>query len=309
MNSNRFYTLIICCILAATLLSSCVDNVDVGEQGFDTSKLVLYCRLCPQMDSTYILLTSSHLVFGHDNQNHPIIDDGTVELSADGSHWVRADFDSSRMRYLVTKEVFPVEEGGTYYIRASYPGFEDVSATCTVPRTHDVGFHFDTVATDGDLHWGEPYNWPHNDVYVEWRDVFGEENAYAVGYRRLQPIEHYYDQYEYDIIYEWRFDLEWLTEGNKELLCVSDKGHDGEVMRYLWDIYDEDDWESDVEPIDAQRYLLFLDKNCYQYEMTLPVIDGMNMLGFLFLEPEHTYNNIRNGFGLFGAFSLLPVGN
>lgn len=303
--------IIIGCLLAATLLSGCVDNVDVGEQGFDTSKLVLYCRLCPQMDSTYILLTSSHLVFGHDNQDHSIIDDGTVELSADGSHWVRASFDLSRMRYLVTKEEFPVEEGGTYYIRASYPGFEDVSATCTVPRTHDVGFHFDTVATDGDLHWGEPYNWPHKDVYVEWRDVPGEENAYAVGFKRQAPVYNYYDQNEYYITYEWRFDLDWLTEGNRDFLYVSDKDHDGEIMRYIFavDINDQepdDDW---VLPLDPQRYLLFLDKNCYQYEMTLPALDGLNMLGFLFLEPEHTYNNIQNGFGLFGAFSMLPVAN
>jgi hypothetical protein len=79
-------------------------------------------------------------------------------------------------------------------------------------------------------------------------------------------------------------------------------------MRYLWNIYDDDDdWEDDIEPIDPQRYLLFLDKNCYQYEMTLPLLDGLSMLGFLFLEPEHTYNNIQNGFGLFGAFSMVRV--
>lgn len=302
---------IISCLLAAAFLSGCVDNVDVGEQGFDTRKLVLYCRLCPQMDSTYILLSNTHLIFVHDNQGMSNITDGTVELSADGNYWVRAKYDVVHGRYLLTKEEFPVVEGGTYYIRASYPGYEDVSATCTVPLTHDVGFHFDTVTTNGDTHWGEPYNWPHEDVYVEWRDVPGEENAYALGYKRLQPIEHYYDQYEYDIIYEWRFDLEWLTEGNKDFLYVSDKGRDGEVMRYLWnvDIYGDEEWKDDEEPLYVQRYLLFMDKNCYQYEITLPRIDGLGMLSFLFLEPEHTYNNIQNGFGLFGAFSMLPVGN
>jgi hypothetical protein len=40
--------------------------------------------------------------------------------------------------------------------------------------------------------------------------------------------------------------------------------------------------------------------------MTLPN-DDFGMLTFLFLEPEHTYTNIKNGFGLFGAFSMLEI--
>lgn len=286
--------------------TGCVDNVDVEGYG-ETRKLVLYCRLCPQMDSTYILLSHSQLIFGQDNTDTPNISDGTVELSADGTHWVRATYDLQRQRYLITRAEFPVVEGGTYHIRASYPGFEDVFSTCTVPLSHDVGFRFDTVATDGDVHWGEPYYWPHKDVYAEWRDVAGEENAYAIGYKRLSPLHIYYDDGEEDVFYEWRFDLDWLTEGNTDYLYVSDKGRDGQLMRFVHDVdlynqYEDDDGKAE----EGQRYLFFLDRNCYQYEITLPN-DDFGMLSFLFLEPEHTYTNIQNGFGLFGAFSMLEI--
>ena len=297
---------IIGCLLAATLLTGCVDDVNIENYG-ETRKLVLYCRLCPQMDSTYILLSHSQLIYGQDNTDSPNITDGTVELSADGSHWIRATYDSLRQRYLITREEFPVVEGGTYHIRASYPGFEDVSSTCTVPLSHDVGFRFDTVATDGDLHWGEPYYWPHKDVYAEWRDVAGEENAYAIGHRYLLPIHVMYDDGE-DTFYEWRFDLDWMTDDNTDCLYISDKGRDGQVIRILHDVdlyneYEGEGWKDDDE---GQRFLFFLDRNCYQYEMTLPN-DDFGMLTFLFLEPEHTYTNIKNGFGLFGAFSMLEI--
>lgn len=300
---------IICCILAALAFTGCVDNVDIEDQG-DIRKLVLYCRLCPQMDTTYILLSNTQSIFGHDNQGLSYITDGTVELSADGNHWVQAQFDPLLKRYLITKKAFPVVEGGTYHIRASHPDYEEVSASCTVPLTHDVGFRYDTVSTDGDVHWGEPYNLPHKDLYVEWRDVAGEENAYALGSKDLWEISDYdYYSDEYDIYYEWRFNLEWMTENNRDYLYVSDKGRDGKTMRFLLavGIEDEGDWYDDEENINHQTYLFFLDKNCYQYEMTLPLLDGLGMLSFLFLEPEHTYNNIKNGFGLFGAFSMLPV--
>ena len=79
-------------------------------------------------------------------------------------------------------------------------------------------------------------------------------------------------------------------------------------MRFIHDVdlYEHEDDDEWTPPLEQQRYLLFLDRNCYQYEITLPY-DDFGMLNFLFLEPEHTFTNIENGFGLFGAFSMLEV--
>ena len=139
------------------------------------------------------------------------------------------------------------------------------------------------------------------------RDVAGEENAYAIGYKRLSPIHVWSDEGE-DVFYEWRFDIDLLTEGNTDYWYVSDKDRDGQDMRFIHDVdlYEHEDDDEWTPPLEQQRYLLFLDRNCYQYEITLPY-DDFGMLNFLFLEPEHTFTNIENGFGLFGAFSMLEV--
>lgn len=314
MKTNRLYPIfaIIWSMLAAVAFTGCVDEVDIHNQMGETQKLVLYARLCPQLDSTYILLSNTQLLYNGGGGSIRILDSGVVELSHDNSHWVPARFDPVSNRYLITREEFPVEEGGTYYIRASHEGFEAVSAVCTVPVTRDVGFRFDTVSTENDTHWGEVYNWPHKDVYVEWRDVPGEENYYGMKARAWRSWHTYYPDGTMEEDYFWCFLPIWLTEGNSDFEYTSDKGHDGELMRYLFEAdldqnpYDDDDWKvrggDDEHP--TRYYLLFLDKGSYLYETSLSDDFDMN---FLLLEPEHTYTNIENGFGLFGAFSMREV--
>lgn len=296
-----------CYALSALFFTGCIDDVNLEDQFYDTRKLVLYSRLCPQMDTTYILLSSTKLLYGGDSGDFPNISDGIVELSADGAHWIRATYDTTHSRYIITRQDFPVLEGHTYYIRASYPGFKDISASCTVPVTHDVGFRFDTVAVDQDMHWGEVYNWPHKDVYVQWQDVPNEENAYSLKMYYPEPIDIIFDDDDYELVYgNWRFSSLWLHDGSSQVQYISDKGHDGTVMRFLLeeDIYEDEDWEYGDDEMQTQYYLFFLDRDSYLYESTLNDDGGLN---FLLLEPLHTYTNIENGFGLFGAFSIIRV--
>lgn len=296
-------------ITTSIFFLGCVDDVDLENQFHDTRKLVLYGRLCPQLDTTYILLSSTKLLYGHDTGDFPNISDAIVELSDDGSQWVRAPYDMVHRRYRLTRQEFPIIEGRTYHIRASYPGFKDISSTCTVPVTHDVGFRFDTVAVSSDSHWGEVYNWPHKDVYVQWRDVPGEENAYALKSYRQRNIFHETEEGEWEMLPGgWNYYSEWLFEGTNEYEYVSDQGRDGAVMRYVFDVdlYEYDDWdeEDDEDEGPTQYYLFFLDKSSYLYEITQTDNSGLN---FLLLEPLHAYTNIENGFGLFGAFSMIRV--
>ncbi|MCR4856819.1 MAG: DUF4249 domain-containing protein [Bacteroidales bacterium] len=303
MKTNQIITriiLFISYVLTTCVFVGCVDDVNLEDQFNETRKLVLYARLCPQLDTTYILLSSTKLLYGGDTGDFPNISDAIVELSADGDHWVRAPYDIVHSRYFITHQELPVVEGGTYHIRASYPGYPDIAASCTVPVTHDVGFIFDTVAVDHDSHWGEIYNWPHSDVYVQWRDVQGEENAYALK-------THYQRSIAFDDEDDgWGYYSEWLYEGTNELEYISDEGRDGAVMRFLLDAdvyYEYDDWDEDKEGT-YEYFLFFLDRGTYLYESTLT---QDNELNFLLLEPLHTYTNIENGFGLFGAFSMLRV--
>lgn len=307
MNTMRWFRAVSLAMFAL-LFTGCVETVDIGDQFHETSKLVLYCRLCPQMDTTYIQLANSEVLYSHQNSSITNLANGTVELSDDGLRWVPAIYSPEKERFVITRQEFPVQEGHTYYIRASYPGYEDVSSSCTVPVTRDVAFRFDTVSAVNDIHWGEMYNWPHKDVYMQWRDVPGEQNFYALFL--YHQINHIFidDQGNMHESTSWQYDMGWFYEGNTELMCVSDQGHEGGEMRYLFEEDVEDDWDDwddwDGKPATEQYYLMFLDRNCYLYETTLT---SENELNFLMLEPPHTYTNIDNGFGLFGAYSLLPV--
>lgn len=291
------------------LFSACVDDVPIDREFNETQKLVLYSRLCPQLDTTYILLSNTELLYSSTHQETLNLKDGVVELSADGNHWVRASYLDEKEHFFLTKEEFPVQEGGTYYIRASYPGYEDVSSSCTVPYSHDIGFRFDTVSAYGDVHLGQIYNWPHRDVYVEWRDVAGEENYYAL-MKKTEIIHYEYGDDSGPATYSfyWAYYTVWMYLNNQDYQYVSDEGYDSALMRFMVNDglpVEDDYWYDEDEYSEDEYYFLFLDRNCYLYERTLN--SGGFDMNFLLLEPVHTYTNIENGFGLFGAFSMVRV--
>ena len=302
-----------CCVTSALTFSNCVDEVHIDQDFHETQKLVLYCRLCPQLDTTYIMLTNTTLLYASSNSEMMNLKNGVVELSADGQTWKRAAYDPMRQRFFLTKEEFPIMEGHTYYIQASYPGFEDVSSSCTVPVAHDVDFRFDTVSVSSDMHLGQIYNWPHRDVYAEWRDVAGEENYYSL-MKKVQFIHNDFGDDDDSIItsYYWDYYTVWMYRNNQDYRYVSDESYDGTLMRFMVEedlpIEDFDYWEDDEEEDQSEKYyFLFLDRNCYLYEKTLN--DNDFDMNFLMLEPTHTYNNIENGFGLFGSFCMTQVGS
>ena len=302
--------IIIFVILSIVAFTACVDEVHIDQDFHETQKLVLYCRLCPQLDTTYILLTNTTLLYASSNSAMMNLKDGVVELSADGQTWARAAYEPMRQHFFLTKKEFPIDEGHTYYIRASHPGFEDVTSSCTVPVTHDVGFRFDTVSVSSDMHLGQIYNWPHRDVYAEWRDVADEENHYALLEKVLFTHNDFGDGSGPVInSYYWDFYTVWMYRNNQDYRYISDEGYDGAVMRFLVeDNLPEEgdiDWDDEEDEEIDEYFFLFLDRNCYLYEQTLN--DNNFDLNFLMLEPTHTYTNIEGGFGLFGAFSMKKV--
>ena len=312
MKSFNIFRLLVftCCVISALTFSSCVDEVHIDQDFHETQKLVLYCRLCPQLDTTYILLSNTTLLYASSNIEMTNLKDGVVELSADGQTWTRAAYDQSRQHFFLTKEEFPIEEGHTYYIRASHPDFENVSSSCTVPVAHDVGFRFDTVTVSSDMHLGQIYDWPHRDVYAEWRDVAGEENHYALMGKVLFTHNDFGDGSGPMITsYYWDFYTVWMYRNNQDYRYVSDEGNDGAVMRFLVEenlpVEGEGDWDDEDDENENEYFFLFLDRNSYLYEKTLNNDDYD--LNFLMLEPTHTFTNIEGGFGLFGAFSMVRV--
>ena len=288
--------LIVLIIWIGFLFGGCEDTLNIRDINEETPKLVLYGRLCPQFGSTCIVLSHSKLMYGPGrNEYIHIIPDGIVELSCDGEHWVTGVFDNNRKKYVFHKQDFPIEEGKTYFVRASYPGYEGITASCTVPYSYEADCHFDTIVVEHDIHDGVVSNNPHRDVFMQWRDDPTSENYYAIAYYGMVgegPSEFWFR--------EWT--LESLSDGETWLQTFSDEGRNGQTIRLLKDklLPLEDDGVDN-----GSYYLLFLDKNCYLYENTWT--DSQDYLNSLLLEPLHTYNNIQNGYGLFGAFCMKKV--
>lgn len=296
-------TILIGWFLSLLAFTGCIEKVDLQEELGETKKLVLYCQLCPQLDTTYILLSHTRLLFGAaSHEAIQIFNDGVVELSADGKNWVQASFDSTYNRYRLTRTEFPIEEGHTYHIRASHEGYKEVSATCTVPWVRDVDFRIDTVRTEHDTHWGEVFDYPHIDLYAQWRDWPGEANYYG-----LVMLQRSYDYLEDGVDhYSWVYKVFSFTdEEGQWYQYVADEGRDGQPIRMSFaELLGEEDLV-DGPFTGKEIYLCFLDRENYLFDLSSNASN--DFINFLLLEPGHTYSNITNGFGLFGAFCLMPL--
>lgn len=276
-----------------TGMASCIDDIDLENQLHETKKLVLYCRLCPQLDATEVHLSHSKLLYTENNTDTlEVIRDAVVELSDDNVHWIRMAYNETDNRYVLTHNQFPIEEGRTYYIRASYGDYKTIQSQCTVPYTRHTNPHFETVEAINDNHEGVIYNCAHTDSYLVWQDYPGEENYYMC----LQMMEDSDDEYSISYAYT----LQCQDNGTWTDL-FTDEERDGKQIRVMndYDIY----WDYSKES--EHLFLLSLDKNCYLYEKTVTSADGF--FNAFLLEPQHTYTNIENGFGLFGAFVMEEI--
>ncbi|MCR5115822.1 MAG: DUF4249 domain-containing protein [Bacteroidales bacterium] len=280
-------------------MSGCISDVNLEDQLHETRKLVLFCRIAPQMDTLGVSLSHTQLLYGSGSRDdiQPIAD-GFVEFSADGEHWVTAPYDPVWQRYRLATADFPILEGHTYYVRAMAEGFEPVSASCTVPYAREVGLHSEQELSQGDVHYGELYAYDHYDTYLCWQDPAGEENYYAFG-----EVSTWEDEEEEEE--EWRtthlyFSLAYLGDDGREGKVFSDEGRDGTRMRLLYD-YDTDPEDWGAEDLSL---MFFLDRNNYLYETTYSDASGIDLI---LLEPTQTYSNIQGGFGLFAAYSVVDL--
>lgn len=298
----KIYKGFLAVLFFAMTFVGCVSVVDIEDQLHEKERLVLYCRLCPQSDTTWVHLTRTHLLYGSGSEEdiQPVTT-AVVELSADNEHWTRATYDAVRRQYALLASDFPVVEGATYYIRAYAEGYDEVSASCTVPFSYDIHLRITNESAQYDNHYGTFYPNPHWDTYVSWDDPAGVTNYYAFG----SVWEEEYTDWDEKITKSFPasiFEFVDLSVNDTWYSIFSDEGRDGQTFRYLYD-YDID--PEDDEPADI-RWIFFLDRHSYLYETTLHDYDGLST--FL-LEPTQTYSNIHGGFGLFAAFSIVPVPN
>jgi hypothetical protein len=210
-------------------------------------------------------------------------------------------FDELYQHYFITQTFFPIIEGKTYYIRASAPGFETVSASCKVPYLRETNVNLVIEESINDVHGGQIYSWPHKHRFFEWKDYPGEDNYYIFckngsrwDYVYDYDIDEWYLNPTDSTLYHY-FNTFW---DEKHKPCIfSDQGQDGKkmsVMLYIHFAFSNDDV--------SKVTLLQTDRNCYMFELSCYEYDA-DFQSFM-LEPVQLYSNIKNGYGVFGAFVM-----
>jgi len=275
------------------LLTSCITYIE--EELNIKPKLVLHCYLIPQMDTTVLTLTNSTSLFGRNPKKIESVANATVEISNDNHQWMRMEYDSVYKHYFIPQAQFPVVEGKTYYIRASAPEYETVSASATVPYFRETNFELVVEEHTGCVHYGQPFPELHNHYYLKWKDYAGEANYYAF-HQNYDYWSYSWDPWD-DIYTDSVLLNKWspLRDDKYKVCIYSDHGQDGKNMSALLLLYYSDD---DFDEIT----MLQTDVHAYLYRRSLWDADGD--LGFFMLEPVKIYSNIKNGYGVFGAFGM-----
>jgi len=290
-----------CILLLSVYLNSCVTYI---EKDLDIkSKLVLFGYLVPQLDTTIISLSNSVSMFAtYDKLPKPIAN-ATIEISENNIDWIKLTFNEPWQHYFITQTDFPIIEGKTYYIRASAPEYETVFSSCKVPFFRETNLNLRIEEAKNDIHNGDVYSGLHYHCYYEWDDYPREDNYY-IFCRNYSNWYYYYDwennnHIPYDsILYHYCSNV-W---DEKNYPCIfSDKGQDGKKMSILLSLfyynYDNNSDEYNVT-------LLQTDENCYLFEKSYYEFWDMSDFQSFMLEPMQLYTNIKNGYGVFGAFVM-----
>ncbi|MCL2246393.1 MAG: DUF4249 domain-containing protein [Lentimicrobiaceae bacterium] len=283
-------------ILISVFFTSCISYID--EDKSFRSKLVLHCRLVPQLDTTILHLSHTVPIFTKNPQEIGDISNGMVEISNDNKQWLRMLYSPELKYYFIPQAQFPIIEGQTYYIRASVPNYEEVTSSCKVPVFRETHLKYLLKEVEGDTHDNEEYNFLHTHHYFEWTDFPEEENYYA-----------FFEKYLWEELINENGDTirpfyNWTQQHDMDtqLALFSDKGNDGKKMSLLFTISYSGEWSKQWG---YEISMIQMDKHCYLFESSKDSSGSMNdFMSFFLLEPYQVYSNINNGYGLFGAFVM-----
>jgi hypothetical protein len=238
-------------------------------------------------------------MFSSNKKKPEFVTNAIVEISENSTQWKPLIFDDRLKHYIMPQLFFPIEEGKTYYIRASAPGHETVTSSCTVPYLRETNLSLVVKESINCVHNQETYSWYHNHYYFEWNDYPGEENYYIIN--KNHAYWHYYfdnlNENGYPIFDSIRFHSWYYFVNDNHKPCIfSDIGCDGEKMSVFLSVF-----RSSTDDF-SKMALLQTDRNCYLFEQSL--IDYNRDFQIFMLEPNQIFTNIRNGYGVFGAFVM-----
>lgn len=285
-------------------LLGCETVVDI-QIPLEPPKLVINSTLVPGEFFNIHVSQSQHILF--DNDYRPV-DGATVEIYENETLLTTLP-DSTRGNYI--SAVHKPKPGKRYEVRVSKRGFDNSTAVVTVPAETAVirSVTVDTV---------QLFEFDYQATYLRF-NVEMEDNGAIENYYEISVLKEYY-QYDFDYNQRppERIDSTWVIEriyletrdlgleeyqSYGERILFNDFLFNGKIytMRVLTflDYYNED-YESKPE---YHVVIGNTSESYYLYELSSKLQNWTE--GDPFAQPVQVYNNIANGYGIFGAFNKV----
>ncbi len=292
-------------ILLGFIFSSCTKLEDVSDFPTEDPKLVVNSVFTPD-SFWYFEVSKSLSVLDQANLNY--IDDATIKLYENGIlletlstpttyNDGRIAFHSSTNKPIV---------GKNYSIKVSASGFEDVSSEGSLPNSIvalDVS-KLSIISKTIEVYDSSTYD-INAKMTITLMDPVNEDNYYEL---YLFSIDTFYWDWTDSSVYDLTTYMEYLysedpsVEGynhyNLGSVLFTDHLFDGETHEMTFDIYTYTHTYSPSKKFYAMLRTHSRDSYLYEKSSSLYMSGSDNF----FAEPVQVYNNIDNGYGIFGGY-------
>jgi hypothetical protein len=278
------------------LLASCETNEDIVDFPVVEPKLVVNCVFTENQFFEFQISKSLSII---DNAELQYLDNATIRLYENGVLKETINTVSPQSEFYHSS--FAPDLNKEYMIEVSAPSLEDISAKGKLPGLANLEYISHTITDSGGFYFpGEPYQgYLEGKITVKIHDQAQVENYYMVSIFRYDTFEipgsiEVYKEYLYSYSDGSNPAVDYYT--NRGAL-INDAIFDGQELEITLDF-------EDYQFKDKQKYfitLYHLSKDLYLYYKTISIYDDnyQNPFG----NPVQLYNNIENGYGIFGGFS------
>lgn len=286
---------------------SCEVIVDVEMPEFEPS-LVINCMISPDT-SVFAELSSDKFILD-DSWNYDIVNSANINLYENDNLIGKLSQTNNGSFYKLNYRPKP---GNTYRLTAEKSGFESISAQTTLPVDHSViaikELKTRTHTTEYDSY--DVYN-----LTYEIDDPTGAD-YYEVRLESYYPSAGYW-YYDYDLnqdvfvesegywnnIYYWELGADFNEFEDFEIYeYFSDQNFDGKKteIHIEFDVYENYDGSSKSDTTKYRLKVNKLSKDYYHYYISRELQEYTGDSPFA--EPVPVYNNVQNGYGIFGGYS------
>ena len=291
---RHLITTLLCLILVCSL-NSCTKELPFAPE-VEASKLVINSYF--SSDSLWkVHLTQSRSVV--DTNALDQVQNGVVNIRDGNGTLVTTLIDQGDGFFRSATEI--PQQGATYQIEASAPGFEAVTAENRIPTSFQV-LSFDTLTT-----WFEDSSRT-MEFEISFQDPPGEQNFYEVGfYRTFERVDFFTGDtiFSYgplpfscgDPNVETSQQIEDGLDSYFDQIWLKDETFDGEIHTLKFTI---PRWTLD-DPIEPDAVLVFANgsEDYYLHRKSHIIAEGTE--GNPFAQPVQVYSNIENGYGIFAG--------